>query len=103
MIPAEHVLAWSAALFAVGAVGALSRRNLLVVLMSIVWMGNAVHLALVGFARGAGAAEAAQGQAFALLAIVVGLAEAVVGVAVLVALVRGRDSLDARDASLLKW
>lgn len=105
MIPTAHVLACSAALFFVGAVGALSRRNLLVVLMSILLMGNAVHLSLTGFARSfAGQGEAPlDGQVLAILAIVVGAAETAVALGILVALVRNRDSLDAEDASLLKW
>ena len=106
-IPIEHVIALSAALFSIGIVGVLTRRNVLVILMSIVLMQNAVVLAMVGFNRiwsaGADGAMRLDGQVFALMIIAVCAAEVAVGLGILIALVRNRESLNIDDASLLRW
>ena len=108
MVPLEHVLALSAALFAIGAFGVLVRRNLLVVLMSLELMLNAVNLALVAFNRvhptaAAGDGSALDGQFFALLVVTVAAAEVAVALGMVIALVRNRDSLDVDALSVLKW
>lgn len=114
MIPHEHVIGLSILLFSVGMVGALTRRNLIVILMSIELMLNAVNLAFIGFNRYwaikaatvSGAAEVAlplDGQIFALLVMSVAAAEISVGLAIVISLVRNRDSIDVEDASLLRW
>ncbi|MCP5060294.1 MAG: NADH-quinone oxidoreductase subunit NuoK [bacterium] len=90
----------SAILFAIGTVGALVRRNVIVVLMSIELMLNAVNLALVAFSRQW--ADAA-GQMLVLMVIVVAAAEVAVGLGIVIALFRNRESLNVEDASLLKW
>jgi len=90
----------SAILFAIGTVGALVRRNVIVVLMSIELMLNAVNLALVAFSRQW--ADPA-GQMLVLMVIVVAAAEAAVGLGIVIALFRNRESLNVEDASLLKW
>ena len=101
------MIALSAALFAIGVVGALSRRNVIVILMSIELMLNAVNLALVGFNRvwSATAEGAARldGQVFVLMIIAVAAAEVAVGLGILLSLVRNRDSLNVDDVSLLRW
>ncbi|MEZ4215117.1 MAG: NADH-quinone oxidoreductase subunit NuoK [Myxococcota bacterium] len=106
-MPIEHVVALSALLFAIGAIGALVRRSLIAMLMSLELMFNAANLALVGFNRvwsaGAGGASALDGQVFALLVMTVAAAEVAVGLGMLIALVRNRDSMNVEDASLLKW
>jgi len=118
MIPHEHVIGLSILLFSVGVIGALCRRNLIVILMSIELMLNAVNLAFIGFDRAwaaraiasasalPGAATAAtpvDGQIFVLMVITVAVAEIVVGLVIVISLVRNRDSLDVEDASLLRW
>jgi NADH-quinone oxidoreductase subunit K len=106
-IPIEHVIALSAALFSIGLVGVLTRRNVIVILMSIVLMLNAVCLAMVGFNRvwsvGADGASRLDGQVFALTIIAVTAAEIAVGLGIVIALLRNRDSLNVDDASLLRW
>ncbi len=106
-IPIEHVIGLSAALFGIGAVGALSRRNVIVILMSIELMLNAVNLALVGFNRvwavGADGAARLDGQVFVLMVIAVAAAEVAIGLGILLSLIRNRDSLNVDDASLLRW
>lgn len=106
MIPLDHVIGLSAILFMLGVIGALTRRNLIVVLMSIELMLNAVNLAFVGFNRlwpGTAAAPALDGQIFVLVVITVAAAEVAVGLGILISMFRNRDSVDLEDVSLLKW
>ncbi len=100
MVPIEHAIALSALLFAIGAAGALARRNLIVILMSIELMLNAVNLALVAFSRLHGGIE---GHIFVLMVIVVAAAEVAVGLGIVIALFRNRESMNVEDASILKW
>lgn len=107
MIPIDHVIGLSAALFTIGLVGALTRRNLIVIFMSIELMLNAANLAFVGFNRVWSTAAAGgpllDGQIFVLIVITVAAAEVAVGLGIVIALVRNRDSLNIDDASLLRW
>lgn len=89
-IPIDWYLYLSAALFMIGAVGVLTRRNLFIVLFSIELMMNAVNINLVGFAR---FHESMLGQNFVLLTMAVAAAEAALGLAIAVALFRNRQTL----------
>ena len=100
MVPTAHAIALSGILFLLGALGALTRRNLIVILMSIELMLNAVNLALVAFARHWGDHA---GQLFVLMVIVVAAAEVAVGLGIVISLFRNRESVNVEDASLLKW
>jgi NADH-quinone oxidoreductase subunit K len=100
MVPIEHAVALSGILFTIGTVGAISRRNLIVVLMSIELMLNAVNLALVAFSRLWGNLD---GQIFVLMVIVVAAAEVAVGLGIVISLFRNRESMNVEDVSLLKW
>ncbi len=105
-IPIEQVIALSATLFVIGIVGALTRRNVIVILMSIELMLNSVNLALVGFNRvwsGVEGVARLDGQIFVLMIIAVAAAEVAVGLGILLALIRNRDSLNIDDVSLLRW
>jgi NADH-quinone oxidoreductase subunit K len=90
----------SAILFVLGTLGALTRRNLIVILMSIELMLNAVNLALVAFSR-----QWADhtGHIFVLMVIVVAAAEVAVGLGIVIALFRNRESVNVEESSLLKW
>ena len=106
MVPLDHVIGLSALLFAIGAVGVLVRRNLIVMLMSIELMLNAVNVAFVGFNRlwpGSEGAHALDGQIFVLMVITVAAAEVAVGLGILLAIFRNRDSVVVAEANLLKW
>ena len=96
----EKAVALSAILLVLGAIGALTRRNLIVILMSIELMLNAVNLALVAFARQWGDLT---GHIFVLMVIVVAAAEVAVGLGIVISLFRNRESVNVEDASLLKW
>ena len=95
-----QAVALSGILFLLGVIGALTRRNLIVILMSIELMLNAVNLALVAFSRQWGDHA---GQLFVLMVIVVAAAEVAVGLGIVIALFRNRESINVEDASLLKW
>ena len=86
-------------LFTLGTVGVLVRRNPLVILICIELMLNAVNLTLVAFSR---QLQNIEGQLFALMAMTVAAAEAVVGLAILVDIFRVRDVEDVDDLSELK-
>ena len=106
MVPLDHVIALSAVLFMIGVVGAATRRNLIVVLMSIELMLNAVNLAFIGFNRlwpGTADAPALDGQVFVLMVITVAAAEVAVGLGIVISMFRNRASVDIEDASLLRW
>ncbi|HJO25251.1 MAG: NADH-quinone oxidoreductase subunit NuoK [Myxococcota bacterium] len=106
MIPLDHVIALSAILFAIGVVGVATRRNLIVVMMSIELMLNAVNLAFVGFNRfwpGVPGAPVLDGQVFVLIVIAVAAAEVAVGLGIVISMFRNRDSVDLEEVSLLRW
>ena len=100
MVPVEHYLIVSALLFSIGATGVFFHRHLLSIFLCIELMLNAVNLTLVAYSRSAGNLE---GQALAFLVIVVATAEALVGLGILVAVHRGRASLDVDDQNLLRY
>jgi NADH-quinone oxidoreductase subunit K len=100
MTPLSHVLSLSVLLFGLGAVGVLVRRNLVVVLMCLELMLGAAGLALVAFARHHGDES---GQAFAVFVLLVGAAQLSVGVGIVTAHFLQRGSLNAEEASRLKW
>ncbi len=106
MVPIEHVIGLSSVLFVIGVIGAATRRNLIVVLMSIELMLNAVNLAFVGFNRlwpGTAAAPALDGQIFVLMVITVAAAEVAVGLGIVISMIRNRDSVNLEEVSLLRW
>ena len=99
MITLQHYLILSVALFAIGAAGAVVRRNALVILMSIELMLSAANVALLAFARWTLLGEA---QAISLLLMAVIAAEAAVGLAIVVALFRMRRTVFVDEMRVLK-
>jgi NADH-quinone oxidoreductase subunit K len=95
-----HYLVLSAVLFGLGAIGFLTRRNVLIQLMSIEIMLNAVNLTLVAFNRWLPQNHA--GQLFAFFVIAVAAAEAAVGLAIVISLYRLKKSVYTDEANLLK-
>jgi NADH-quinone oxidoreductase subunit K len=95
-----HYLVLSAVLFGIGAMGFLTRRNVLIQLMSIELMLNSVNLTLISFNRFTPDNHA--GQLFALFVIAVAAAEAAVGLALVISLYRLKKSVNTDEANLLK-
>lgn len=93
------VLVVSSVLFLLGVIGVLTRRNILVVLMSVELMLNAVNLSFVGFSRHLGSMD---GQIMAVFVMAVAAAEAGVGLALVIMLYRNRQNVDLDDLNLLK-
>ncbi len=95
----EHYLVVSALVFALGLFGVLTRRNLIVMFMSLELMLNAANLALVAFSR---FTDNLSGQVMVFFVITVAAAEVAVGLALIVALYRKRQSTYVEDLTLMK-
>ncbi len=94
-----HALLLSAALFVLGALGVFLRRNVITVLMSVELMLNAVNLAFVTFSRAHGTLD---GQVLVFFVMTVAAAEAAVGLAIVIALQRHKDTLDVDAFHIMK-
>ena len=94
-VPLDHVVYLACALFSVGIIGVTCRRNILIVLLSVEIMLNSANLALVAFSRVHGNLD---GQVFVFFAMTVAAAEVAVGLAIVIALYRLRQSTDITDA-----
>lgn len=99
-VPITYYLYLSTALFTLGVIGVLTRRNLIIVLMSIELILNAVNINLVAFSR---QLASVSGQAFAIFVIADAAAEAAIGLGILIALFRNRETVNADQLDLLKW
>ena len=99
MIPIAWLLLLSAAVFSIGVVGVLIRRNALVIFMAIELMLNAANLAFVAFAS---AMQSLDGQIFVFFVMTVAAAEVAVGLAIIVNLFRLRETVFVDDINLLK-
>jgi NADH-quinone oxidoreductase subunit K len=89
-----------AGLFTIGVVGVLTRRNVLVILMSIELMLNAVNINLVAFSH---YLRSIDGQVFAIFVITDAAAEAAIGLGLIIALFRNKETVNADEIDLLKW
>ena len=99
-VATSHYLILSAILFSIGVAGVLTRRNAIVIFMCIELMLNAVNLAFVAFARHLGQAD---GQVFVFFVMAVAAAEVAVGLAIIITVLRNRETVDVAEVNLLKW
>jgi NADH-quinone oxidoreductase subunit K len=99
VVPVSHVLALSVILFGLGAAGFIVRRNIITIFMCIELMLNAVNLAFIAFSRYLGNLD---GQIFVFFVIVVAAAEAAVGLAIIIAVQRNRQTLSIDDLDSMK-
>jgi NADH-quinone oxidoreductase subunit K len=100
MVPIQAYLIVSALIFVAGVLTVLLRRGAIVILMGIELMLNAANLAFVAFARQHGGPD---GQIVVFFAIAVAAAEAAVGLGIVIALFRLRETTDVDEVNLLKW
>ncbi len=100
MITLHHYLVVSALLFAIGIIGIITRRNVLMILLCIELMFNAANLAFVAFAR---SWNDAAGELIVFFVITVAAAEVTVGLAIAILMARQLNTLNANDADRLKW
>jgi len=98
----EHYLILSAILFSIGLYGALTKRNAVIILMCIELMLNAVNITMVAFSRYV-VPLLLTGQVFAIFVMVVAAAEVAVGLAIILAIYRGLETIDATKIDLMKW
>ena len=96
----QPALLLSLLLFALGALGVFLRRNVITIFMCVELMLNAVNLAFVTFSRAKGATD---GQVLVFFVLVVAAAEAAVGLAIVIALHRSKDTLNVDEWSVMKW
>ena len=100
MITSTHYLMLSAALFTIGVVGVMVRRNIIIVFMSSELMLNAVNINLIAFSQ---QLQNAVGQVFAVFIIVVAAAEAAVGLGIILAFYRNKETVNIDEMNLLRW
>jgi NADH-quinone oxidoreductase subunit K len=100
MVPIHHFLFLGAALFTIGVIGVLTRKNILVILMSIELMMNAVNINLIAFAGHLGQTA---GQIFAIFVITVAAAEAAVGLGIVIAMFKNKETMNINEIDLMKW
>jgi len=100
MVPTGYFVVLSAVLFSIGTIGVLTRRNALIMFMSVELQLNAVNLSLIAFSRQLGNLD---GQVIAFFSMVVAAAEVVVGLAIIVSIFRRRATINVDDESLLRW
>ena len=100
MIPTHYYLFLGTGLFVIGVIGVMTRRNILIILISIELILNAVNINLVALS---GYFRAVDGQVFAIFVITDAAAEAAVGLGLIIALFRNKETLNADEIDLLKW
>lgn len=99
-ISIEHYLVLSGLVFAIGAIGVLTRRNAIIIFMCIELMLNSVNLTLVTFSAYLGDSS---GQVFVFFIMAVAAAEAAVGLAIVLALFRNQKTINVDEVDVLKW
>ncbi len=100
MIDTSHYMLLSAILFCIGSYGVLTRKNAIVIFMCIEVMLNSVNLTFIALSRHVGNMD---GQIFVFFVMTVAAAEAAVGLALMIAFYRNKDSIDVDDFNMLKW
>lgn len=99
MVPLHSYLILSAILFSIGTIGVLVRRNAIVIFMCVEMMLNAVNLTFIALSRHLGNID---GQIFVFFVMTVAAAEAAVGLALMIAFYKNKESIDVEDVKLMK-
>lgn len=99
-MPLSWYLVFGALLFMIGVVGVLTRRNVIIVLMSIELMLNAVNVTLISFSH---YLQDIRGQIFTLFIIAVAASEAAIGLALVISMYRGKSTFNLDEVNVLKW
>lgn len=100
MVPDQHYLILSAVLFVIGVLGVLTRKNIMIILLSIELMLNASNLSFVTFSKIMGNLD---GQIVSLFVIAIAASEVAVGLAIAVLMFKHQDTVDPTDMNLMKW
>jgi len=99
MLALDNYLILSAIIFSIGTIGVLTRKNAIVIFMCVEMMLNAVNLTLIAFSKYLGNID---GQVFVFFIMTVAAAEAAVGLALMIAFYKNRESIDVEDINLMK-
>jgi NADH-quinone oxidoreductase subunit K len=99
MIPSSHILVFSLLLFIIGMIGVLTRRNAIIVLMGIELMLNSANINFIAFSRQLGDLA---GQIFGVFVIVVAAGEVAVGLAIIIAFYRNKDTINIDEVNIMK-
>ncbi len=100
MVPLSYYVILSLIVFMIGVIGVLIRRNIIVLLLSIELMLNAANINFVAFSH---YLQNVTGQVFVFFVLTVAAAEVVVGLAIIIALYRGKATIHVEDVNLMKW
>ena len=100
MVPLNYYLILSGILFVIGVIGVLVRRNAIIIFMSIELMLNAVNLTFIAFSRYLNSID---GQIFVIMVMAVAAAEVVVGLALIIAVFRIKETVNVDEVNILKW
>ncbi len=102
MVPLSYYVTFSAVLFSVGIYGVLARRNAILVLLSVEIMLNAVNINFIAFSRFV-TPETIVGQVYTIFAMASGAAEIGIGLAIILLIYRGRETVNVDEVDILKW
>jgi NADH-quinone oxidoreductase subunit K len=100
MVPISYHLILSAILFTIGVMGVILRRNTIIIFMAVELMLNAVNLSFVALARHLGSMD---GQLIVFFVMAVAAAEAAVGLAIILAAFRSKETVNADELNLMRW
>ena len=100
MLDTTHFLVLSTLVFSIGVVGVLTRRNVIVILMSIELMLNAVNINLIAFSE---RLQHLTGHVFVVFVITVAAAEAAIGLGIIIALFRNKETVNVDEIDVMKW
>jgi len=100
MVPLSWYIGLSAVVFCLGIIGVLTRRNIIVIFLSIELMLNAVNVSLVAFSQ---FSNSMRGQVFVFFIMAVAAAEAAIGLAIIISMYRNKETLSTAEINLLKW
>jgi len=102
MVPLSYYIIFSAILFSIGIYGVLARRNAILVLLSIEIMMNSVNINFIAFARFI-TPETIIGQVYTIFAMASVAAEIGIGLAIILLIYRGRETVNVDEVNMLKW
>lgn len=100
MVPLEYYLIVAGIIFTIGMIGVIFARNIIIIFMAIELMLNAANLAMIAFARNLGSMD---GHVMVFMIMTVAAAEAAVGLSIIIALFRNRESANIDEVNLMKW
>lgn len=100
MVPLEYYLIVAGIIFTIGMIGVIFARNIIIIFMAIELMLNAANLAMIAFARNLGSMD---GHVMVFMIMAVAAAEAAIGLSIIIALFRNRESANIDEVNLMKW